>query len=137
MDDKTMVYSPSSTLAPHAHRPGGFGAGECRCCLLNKLSTLCLLLDQRPFRREFQFHLNLLEATVIADQSFTDDVESTVVFIFQAEVVIQINATLDNLAAAIAFYIKGVVSFFGFGRCAAKEILEEAHKLPFLSCERR
>ena len=111
MDDKTMVNSQSSMV----------------CCLLHKLSTLCLLLDQRAFGREFQFHFDLLETTVIADQSFTDDVESAVVFIFQAEVVVQVDAALDNLATAIAFYIKGIVTFLGFGRGSAKKILEEAH----------
>ena len=100
--------------------------------LFYKCSTLCLLLDQFTRGREFQFHFNLLKASVASHQSLASKVHIAIVFIFKAEVVVQVHAAFDDLAAAIAFYLKDVISFFGFGGCAAKEIFEEAHNN--LSC---
>jgi hypothetical protein len=110
MDDKTIVYG-----------------------LFNELSTLCLLLDQSTFGRELHFHFDLLETSIVPYQSFADQVEGSVTFIFKAEVIVQIHAAFDDLAAAIAFYFESIVSLFGFGRFAAEKFFEKAHNILSLS----
>src|SRR5918911_388627 len=92
--------------------------------LLNELSTLYLLLDQCTFGREFHFHLDLLKTAVVPNQSFADQVKRVVTFIFEAEVVVQVHAAFDDLAAAITFHLERVVPFFRFGGSAAEEIFE-------------
>src|SRR5689334_8035669 len=102
-----------------------------RCRLLHKFPALCLLLDQGAVGVEFHFHFDLLETPVISDQSLADDIEGAITFILQAEIIFQIYAAFDDLTTAIAFELESVVSFFASGSCAAKEIFEEAHMIPF------
>jgi hypothetical protein len=68
-----------------------------------------------------------LETPVVSNESFADQVKGTVAFIFKAEIVVQVHAALDDLAAAITFHFEGIVSFFRFGGSPAEEIFEEAH----------
>ena len=49
-----------------------------------------------------------------------------VVFIFDAQIIVEINPPFDDLAAAIAFDVEGVKMLFWFGRCAAEEVFEKA-----------
>jgi hypothetical protein len=76
----------------------------------------------------------LLETAIVPYQSFADKVNRLITIVVKAEVVVQVDATFDNLTAAIAFDVEGVVSFFVFGSSApTKEIFEEAHdRLSFL-----
>src|SRR5919197_2037265 len=107
--------------------------------LFHEFSSLGLLFDQLTIGGEFHFHFDLLKTAVITYQSLADDVIAFVIFIFKAKVVAQVDATLDDLTTAIAFYVEGVVSFFRFGRTAtAKEVFEEAHSYhPVIARERK
>ena len=102
-------------------------------CLIYEFATLGLLLDQLALGCEFHFHFDLLETSVISNESFPNQVKGAVTFIFKAEVVVQVHAALDDLATAITFHVECVISFFGFGGTTTEKIFEEAHKSPFMS----
>lgn len=86
-----------------------------------------MFLDHRTRGRELDIHIDLLEAASAAQQAFADVIDFAVVFVFDTEVVIQVNTTLYDLAAAIAFHLKRVVMLFRFGRCTVEEVFEEGH----------
>jgi len=93
------------------------------------LSALHIFLEHRACGRELDLHFDLLEATPAAKQALADVIDFAVVFVFDAEIVVQIHAALDDLAAAIAFHLKRVITFFRFGGCAAEKVFEEAHSV--------
>ena len=101
------------------------------CDLFHKRSALDGLLDQRPSGCELHFHFDPLEAFVISHDDFAAEVDVLIAFEVQAEVVIQVDAAFDDLAAATALDLEDVISFFRFGGITAEEFFEEAHCLPF------
>lgn len=58
------------------------------------------------------FHFNLLKAAIAAHQRLADNVG--VAISFETEIVIQVDAALDDLAAAPTFDVEGVIAFLGF-----------------------
>jgi hypothetical protein len=77
-----------------------------------------------------------LEAfAAVTDQDFAAEI-GVITFIAEAEIVIEIHAAFDDLAAAIAFDLEDVISFFGFGGRPAEEILEKAHNDPSFGVRR-
>ena len=70
-----------------------------------------MFLQQFLIEVEFQFDLDLLEAFPVAHHHFADKIYIVVIFIFHAEVVIQIQAAFDDLSAAVAFHFKNIISF--------------------------
>src|SRR5688500_3180217 len=95
--------------------------------LFYERSTLCLLLDQLTRGSELHLHFDLLKAASIAYQSFADEVDRAIIFVFKAEVVVHIHTAFDDLTTAIAFYVEGVIIFISFGGCAAEKFFKEAH----------
>src|SRR6185503_1697358 len=94
---------------------------------IGELAAGGLLLDQFPVGCEFHFYFDLLEAAVIPDQAFAHKIDGAIAFIVQAEVVVQVHAPFDDLAAAIAFDMEGVIAFLWPGPTPAEEFFEEAH----------
>ena len=95
--------------------------------LFDECSTVNRFFKQLALCIKRQLHFDLLEAAVCsADQAFADD--EAIAVIIQAEIVIQVHATFDDLTAAIAFHEEDVEAFIRFGGCSsAEEIFEEAH----------
>jgi hypothetical protein len=77
----------------------------------------------------------LLKAAIVTDQSFADEIDRAITFILQAEVVVQVHAAFDHLAAAITFYMETVISFFRFGSYPPEEFFEKAHRSLPLECD--
>jgi hypothetical protein len=94
-----------------------------------------LLLDQFPVRAELHFDFDLLETAILSDQPLADEIDCVIAFIVQAEVVVKVHAPFDDLAAAIAFDVEGVIPFFRPGGFAAEKFFEKAHDLPFMSLQ--
>jgi hypothetical protein len=74
-----------------------------------------------------------LEAASAAHYSLAADVDLAVIFIFDAQVVVEVDTAFDDLAAAIAFDFEGVIVLFRFGGRTAEEVFEKAHDIPFNS----
>jgi hypothetical protein len=88
--------------------------------LFHKRSALSLLPDQRSSGSELHFDFDLLEAKTAAHQHLAAEVDILVIFEVQAELVVQVDAAFDNLAAAVAFYLEDVISLFRLGGFAAE-----------------
>ncbi len=83
-------------------------------------------IDQLFFGRELHFHFDLLETAIVSHQDFAAEIYIAAVNIFQAEVIIQVHAAFDDLAAALAFDLEYIITFFML-LGPAEEVFEEAH----------
>ena len=90
-------------------------------------SALRMFLDHPPRGRELERHLDLLKATPAAHDPLADVIDFAIVFVFNAQVVIQIHATFDDLTAAITFDVECVISILWFGGWTAEEFFKEVH----------
>src|SRR5690348_10754825 len=97
---------------------------------IDELTAGDLLLDQCPGRGKLHCHFDLLEAAIVSDQSFADEIDRAVPFIIQAEIVVQVHAPFDDLAAAITFHMEGVVALFRFGSPTTEDFFEKTHSVP-------
>jgi hypothetical protein len=100
--------------------------------LFHDLPTLHIFFKHRARGRELDLHFDLLEATPAAQQSLADVIDFAVIFVFDAEVVVQIHAAFDDLAAAIAFDMECVIALLRFGGCTAEKVFEEGHNVSLL-----
>ena len=59
-----------------------------------------------------------------------------ILFILNAEVIILIDAALDDLTAAITLYVENVIIFVRFGRGAAEKLSQKSHGMLTLPLHR-
>ena len=108
--------------------------GTMRLTLVHKLPAADLPLDQAPFVIEGQFYIDALETAPLASQSLAAVIEFFLAaFVIDAQIIIQINARPDSLAATVALSHHPICVGFGPGCYQLGNFLENAHTPYFIS----
>lgn len=87
-----------------------------------------LPVDQCTRRGKLKLCFHPLKASIGTHQHLAGIKHFAVIFIFDAQIMLQINTSFDHLAAAIAFDGKGVITLHRPGRfCSTEKFLKKAH----------